>query len=119
MGRSSSRRSKSVVVAPAAAAPSRATRSAARLRDTRASEPPRPTIVSWPVIPWPSVSFLSVPLARRAAIRWSASHLAWAPPRRKLFQRGAEGFQALDIEIHQLLRRVPERFAQHLPGLDP
>src|SRR5438552_17981427 len=58
MGRSSSRRSKRVVVAPASAAPSSATRSAARLRDARASEPPRPTILSWPVIPRSCESFL-------------------------------------------------------------
>src|SRR5689334_2877737 len=49
----------------------------------------------------------------------SASHLPLATPPWKLFQRGDEGLQGLDIEIHQLLGRVPERFAQHLSGLDP
>ena len=45
MGGSSSRRSRRVVAAPAAEAPSSATGSAARLREFRAREPPRPTIV--------------------------------------------------------------------------
>src|SRR5262245_45308047 len=45
MGRSSSRRSRSVVAAPAWAAPSSATCSAARLLEICASEPPSPTIV--------------------------------------------------------------------------
>src|SRR6476469_2072672 len=45
MGRSSSRRFKSLVDAPASAAPSSATCNAARLRDARASEPPSPTTV--------------------------------------------------------------------------
>src|SRR6266540_4973447 len=46
MGRLRSRRSRNCVSAPASSAPSRATRSAARLRETRAREPPSPTIVS-------------------------------------------------------------------------
>src|SRR5712691_7388239 len=44
MGRASSRRSSSSVRAEAPAAPSRARRSAARLLDAFAREPPRPTI---------------------------------------------------------------------------
>src|SRR4051812_21483131 len=48
MGGSSSRRFRSFVDAPASAAPSSAIRSAARLRDARASEPPSPTMTSGP-----------------------------------------------------------------------
>src|SRR5206468_12129389 len=46
IGSASSRRSSSSVLAPAPCAPSRAIRNAARLVDDRASEPPRPTMVS-------------------------------------------------------------------------
>src|SRR5262245_29885262 len=65
MGRSSSRRFRSFVDAPASAAPPSAICSAARLREARPSEPPSPTTVSGSVTTTSSV-FRRVPGRRRA-----------------------------------------------------
>src|SRR6188472_4019086 len=67
MGRLRSRRFRSFVDAPASAAPSRATPSAARLRDVRASEPPSPTMVSCSVTTRSSVVLRREEIAHREA----------------------------------------------------
>src|SRR5580765_2917969 len=61
MGRSSSLRSRSSDSAPASAAPFSAVRSAARLLDTRASDPPRPTILRGRAVGSSSITILRSP----------------------------------------------------------
>ena len=84
--------------APASAAPSRATRSAARLRDDRASEPPNPTIVSGSVTTRSPVVLPCEEVAHREApIRPPAiGELAEPRYEHRLTQKGSDLFTALN-----------------------